>query len=110
MPQHTPAPVRDRIVAEFRASGMTAAAFARVRGVPVRRLRRWHRDGRSAPSAAPPAPSFIELRPVEPSRPAASTAADDNTFRVRVGPFSLTFDAPPPAMWFAELVAELGSC
>jgi hypothetical protein len=96
----TPTPEQRRLVARWRASSLSMAAFARAHRVRPGTFATWvarHPDVSDAPEAAP---AFIQVTPsVAPSG-----------FVVHVDDRPLRFDAPPPPAWFAAVLRELDPC
>ena len=103
MGKHTPAAVQRRLVALWRSSDTSMAAFARQHGVHPTTFGAWIAGYRPALPAPTALPDFVQVAvPVaSPPSPAVS---------VSVAGHALRFDAPPPAGWFAAVVRELSSC
>lgn len=98
MGRHTPPERQRKLVAQWRDSNLSAAAFARAHKMRPGTFLTWIARHPPDPSQAPPKAAFVEVTP----------AAE--RFAVQVGPHVLAFAEPPPAHWLAALVKELGSC
>ena len=108
MGKHTPVEEQRRLVAAWRVSTLSKAAFARAHR--VNKVTFWGWVARYAAEAEPSVlVPFVQVCVEEPASamPASSAAS---SFPVRVGPHALQFDAPPPPCWFAAVLRELGSC
>jgi hypothetical protein len=100
MAKHTPVADQRELIDRWRRSALSKAAFARAHGVLPATFAAW--VARHTAAALTPAPyAFVEVR----SQPVPAAG-----FVVRVNAQSLTFDAPPPPAWFAELLRELAPC
>jgi hypothetical protein len=88
---------RLKIVETMRQSGLSAAEFAKQRGIPVRKLYRW----RNAPLPAQTAAAFIEL-------PAIATGSWMAEVTSKAGGVRLSGSASP--VWAASLIRELNRC
>jgi hypothetical protein len=100
MGKATPAAEQRRLVALWRGSTLSMAAFARAHGVLPATFGTWvarHSRPLTVPSTAC---SFVQVTAV----PGAATAT---TFVVHVDAHALRFDAPPPPAWFAAVLREL---
>jgi hypothetical protein len=104
MGRHTPPARQRQLVARWRRSDLSAAAFARAHRVRPGTFLTW-----------------IRRHPLEPAKreepevgecgvPFVKVAPAPVEFVVRLGRHALTFHEPPPAGWFAAVVRELGSC
>lgn len=99
MGQHTPPARQRQLVRQWRASDLSAAAFARAHKVQPGTFRTWIARHPPEPNADKrPGPAFVEVTPAS------------DAFAVQVGPHLLAFAEPPPPAWLAALVRELGSC
>ena len=99
MKRSTPAS-RAKLVAAYRASGMTQAEFAERRGINVSTLQSWlyRRDRRAAkPSAAPV--TFLEVRAAD--QPTAGRVV------LMLGDVRVELEALPPPSYLAELYRSL---
>jgi hypothetical protein len=97
MGKATPTAEQRRLVAVWRRSTLSMAAFARSHGVLPATFGSWvarHDRPLTVPSTAC---SFVQVTP-----PATAT-----TFTVRIDDHALRFDAPPPPAWFAAVLREL---
>jgi len=103
MGQHTPAAIQRRLVALWRDTDTSMAAFARQHGVKPKTFGAW--VTRHPPALPAPAglPGFVQV-----AVPTASPPQPEVS--VIVGGHALHFDAPPPAGWFAAVVRELSPC
>ncbi len=102
MGKHTPAVQQGRLVAQWRGTDQSMAAFARQHGVAQATFAAWVARHRPAPPAATEAHRFVQVAaPLVPATPA---------FSVCVGGLALHFDTPPPAVWFAAVVQALAPC
>jgi hypothetical protein len=98
MGQHTPPARQRQLVTQWRASNLSAAAFARAHKVRAGTFRTWIARHPPEPNGGTPKAAFVEVTPAS------------DTFAVQIGPHVLAFAEPPPAVWLASLVRELGSC
>jgi hypothetical protein len=103
MGKATPTVEQRRLVALWRGSTLSMAAFARSRGVLPATFGSWvARHDR--PLAVPSTPgSFIQVTP-------APVAAAATTFVVHVDDHELRFEVLPPPTWFAAVLRALSSC
>lgn len=103
MGKHTPAAEQRRLVALWRGTDLSIAAFARQHGIQSSTFSAWVARLRPAPPAPSEPPGFVQVgvTAAVPSSPAVA---------VRVGGHVLRFDVPPPAGWFAAVVRELSPC
>jgi hypothetical protein len=89
---------RARLVAAFRASGLTQQQFADGEGIKVSALQSWLYKPTARRSAKPGSPGFVRV--VE--------ARADGGAVVRIGDAaSITFDAAPSANYLAALLRAL---
>lgn len=100
MGKHTPEHEQRRLVARWRTTDLSMAAFARRHGVHPTTFGAWVGRHRLDPEASPEPPAFLQVTVPPPPE----------SVSVRVGGHALRFDAPPPAAWFAAVVRELSSC
>ena len=102
MGRHTPPDRQRQLVARWRRTDLSAAAFARAHRVRPGTFLTWVQRHPLEPDASAACDArgatFVEVAP---------TPAE---FVVRVGPHALTFREPPPTAWLAALVRELASC
>lgn len=103
MGTHTPAAEQRRLVARWRGTDASMAAFARLHGVRPTTFSAWVAQHRSEPPTLSAPPAFVQVTvpPMPPSSPELC---------VHVGEHSLRFDSPPPASWFAAVVRALSPC
>ncbi len=88
-----------KIVREFKASGKTAAEFARRRGVKRSTLLWWCSRLRGDKASEVPGNGFVEV--------VAEAVPANVPIVVRVGQVAVEFnDGPPPAPWVAELASR----
>jgi transposase-like protein len=92
-----------RRIAEYRASGLSQAAFARQRDLPVSTLQRWLKKLPDDSAVLEPV-RFVELAP----EPVVQVPAAMAT--VRVGAVSIELRQLPPPEYIAELHARTQSC
>ena len=100
MGKHTPVAVQHRLVALWRGTDTSMAAFARQHGINPTTFGAWVARHRPAPTALP---GFVQVA-------VPATAPPSPMVSVRVGGHALRFDAPPPPGWFAAVVRELSPC
>lgn len=104
-------PVARAVLADWEASGLTLAAFARQRGLDVQRLQRWRSRLAGPPRhAGPPRPPrFVEVVASTPTAPPwTEAAAVDQAERAPVvvlWPGGLRLLVPPDAL--GELIDQL---
>jgi hypothetical protein len=96
------------VLADWKASGLTAAAFARLRGLRARRLQWWTERLAESGHGAHRDDATVRFVPavVRPNVLRATAAA----ITVRVGKMAAMEIADPkvvPARWVAELMTEL---
>jgi transposase-like protein len=99
MKRSTPAS-RAKLVAAYRASGLTQAEFAERRGINVATLQSWlyRRDRRAARPSVEPV-TFLEVRGAE--RPTTGHVA------LVLGDVRVELEALPPPAYLAELYRSL---
>ena len=98
MAAHSHLANRQRLVAEWRSSGTSAAAFARQHGIVAHTFRRWITE-----APAPP-PTFIEVLP--PTQVRASRAP----LALEIDGHHVTFGEVPPPGWLAQVIRGLAAC
>lgn len=102
MGKHTPVGEQRRLVDLWRASDVSMAAFAQAHGVRAGTFATWVDRHELRASAPAEPPTFLALS-VARIEPAAA-------FSVRIREHELSFEAPPPAAWFAAVLRELAPC
>ena len=103
MSRHTSPHERRRLIASWRASGQSAAGFARDHDIASSTFATWVKQHPLAPPVAQTTAPFVALTP-------APEVGPDVAFAVTVGAHALQFDAPPPPSWFANVLRELATC
>jgi len=99
MKRSTPAS-RAKLVAAYRASGMTQVAFAERHGLKVATLQSWlYRRDRSAGRRSKEPVTFLEVRTADP--PAAGSVV------LVLGDVRVELEALPPPSYLAELYRAL---
>jgi hypothetical protein len=83
-------------VNEWRASGLSRAAFARRQGLPVKRLNEWARRLSVSSEASTLVPVRLEADSVKPSLQLQSVTG-----------WTLTLPSDAPATWLSELLRGL---
>lgn len=120
---HSVAEQRTHVEA-WRASGLSARAFAARIGISHSSFARWvwrFPAAGAEPAASTPAPPSVPAPPPPPPKatPAPVAPAPSNfvqlaepiePFAVVIGDVPLRFGRPPPAAWFAAVVRELDRC
>lgn len=103
MGKATPAAVQRRLVARWRGSTLSKAAFARAHRLRPGTFNSWVARHEPAPPAPSSPAAFVQV---------ATTAADrpPTTFVVHVDDHVLAFDGPPSPAWFAAVLRELAPC
>lgn len=103
MGKATPTATQRRLVAVWRGSTLSKAAFAKAHGVHPGTFASWvarHEEDAAVPSMAC---TFVRVT----TTPAVAPSA---TFVVQVDALALRFGAPPPPAWFAAVLRELAPC
>ena len=106
MSKHTARVERERLVGEWRASGLSQGAFAASRGLVLSSFRRWLRESRLDASEAAPAPvrGFVEVRP-------RAVRAEGVVARLELGGgVQLALVDWPAPEYLARLCNALGPC
>ena len=98
MGRHTPPDRQRKLVAQWRGSNLSAAAFARAHRVRPGTFLTWIARHPPEVSDPPVRVAFVEVTPAP------------ELFTIRVGEHALAFEGPPPAPWLADLVRELDAC
>jgi transposase-like protein len=92
-----------KLVAEYRASGLSAEAFAARRGLNVGTLRWWCRQLRDEVSSVRPVPMrFV------PVKPKASVPPSPGLLELQVGAISLRFETGTDVDYVASLLKRIG--
>lgn len=103
MRKHTPVAQQRRLVAAYRRSGLSQSAFARANGLPLSTFSSW--IDRHPPEEAALVAAFVDVTPAPEPPPFSVEICGASRRSV-----ALTFDAPPPASWFAAVLREVTSC
>lgn len=103
MGKATPTAAQRRLVALWRESTLSKAAFARAHRVHPGTFCSWVARHDLAPPALPAPFAFVEVK-----TPPADASPDG--FVVHINDQALSFDAPPPPAWFAAVLRELWPC
>jgi hypothetical protein len=97
MAAHTHLANRQRLVAEWRSSGPSAAAFARQHGIVAYTFRRWITEAHA------PSPTFIEVLSPTQVRPSRAPLAFE------IDGHHVTFGELPPPRWLAQVIRGLAA-
>lgn len=92
-----------RLVELWRSSSLSAAAFARSRGIQPDTFSAWVAEHQVPVTVTQRDGLFVEVIP----EPAETTPTP---FVVHLRTHALGFDGPPPPAWFAAVLRELESC
>ncbi len=101
MGKATPPTDQRRLVALWRSSTLSAAAFARAHGVLPVTFYSWVARHDPEPMAPQSMASFVQVTTVPVAAPIFVVHVDERTLR---------FDSPPPPAWFAAVLRELAPC